>query len=45
MLKVYGVHGSPFLRKVFIALDFKGIPYEIVPQLLFAAVHRTDVVS
>jgi glutathione S-transferase len=36
MLKVYGVHGSPFVRKVFIALDFKGIAYEIVPQMPFA---------
>ena len=36
MLKVYGVHGSPFVRKVFIALDFKGVPYEIVPQMPFA---------
>ena len=45
MLKVYGVHGSPFLRKVFIALDFKGIPNEFFPQMPFAAVHRTDVVS
>ena len=36
MIKVYGVHGSPFVRKVFIALDIKGIPYEIVPQMPFA---------
>lgn len=36
MLKVYGVHGSPFVRKVLIALDFKGIPYEIVMQMPFA---------
>lgn len=35
MIKVYGVHGSPFVRKVFVALDFKGIPYEIVPQMPF----------
>ena len=32
MIKVYGVHGSPFVRKVLVALDFKGIPHEIVPQ-------------
>ena len=36
MIKVYGVHGSPFVRKVFIALDFKGIPYETVPQMPFS---------
>jgi glutathione S-transferase len=36
MIKVYGVHGSPFVRKVFIALDFKGIPYEVVPQMPFS---------
>ncbi len=36
MIKVYGVHGSPFVRKVLIALDFKGIPYEIVMQMPFS---------
>lgn len=36
MIKVYGVHGSPFVRKVFIALDIKGEPYEIVPQMPFS---------
>lgn len=36
MIKVYGVHGSPFVRKVFVALDIKGIPYEIVPQMPFS---------
>ena len=36
MIKVYGVHGSPFVRKVFIALDIKNIPYEIVPQMPFS---------
>jgi glutathione S-transferase len=36
MIKVYGVHGSPFVRKVFVALDFKGIPYEIVRQMPFS---------
>jgi glutathione S-transferase len=36
MIKVYGVHGSPFVRKVLIALDFKNIPYEIVPQMPFS---------
>ncbi len=35
MIKVYGVHGSPFVRKVFLALDMKGIPYETVPQMPF----------
>ena len=37
MIKVYGVHGSPFVRKVFIALDYKGVPYEIVPQMPFSS--------
>ena len=36
MIKVHGVHGSPFVRKVFVALDYKGIPYEIVPQMPFS---------
>ncbi|MEP1471003.1 MAG: glutathione S-transferase family protein [Halieaceae bacterium] len=36
MIKIYGVHGSPFVRKVFVALDYKGIPYEIVPQMPFS---------
>ncbi len=35
MIKVYGVHGSPFVRKVFIALALKNIPYEVVPQMPF----------
>ena len=36
MIKVYGVHGSPFVRKVFIALEFKGLEYEIVQQMPFS---------
>lgn len=36
MIKVYGIHGSPFVRKVFVALDIKNIPYEIVPQMPFS---------
>ena len=36
MIKVYGVHGSPFVRKVFIALEFKRIPYEIIQQMPFS---------
>lgn len=36
MIKVYGVYGSPFVRKVFIALDYKNIPYEIVRQMPFS---------
>ena len=36
MIKVYGVHGSPFVRKVFIALDCKNVPYEIVRQMPFS---------
>jgi len=35
MLKVYGVHGSPFVRKVLIALDIKGIEFEMVKQMPF----------
>lgn len=36
MIRIYGVHGSPFVRKVYVALDFKGIDYETVPQMPFA---------
>jgi glutathione S-transferase len=36
MIKIYGVHGSPFVRKVYVALDIKGIPYETVPQMPFS---------
>ncbi len=36
MIKIYGVHGSPFVRKVFVALDIKGVPYETVPQMPFS---------
>ena len=36
MIKVYGVHGSPFVRKVFVALDMKGIPYEVAQQMPFS---------
>lgn len=36
MIKVYGVHGSPFVRKVLVALEFKGLPYEIVQQMPFS---------
>ncbi len=36
MIKVYGVHGSPFVRKVLVALDLKGLEYEIVPQMPFS---------
>ena len=36
MIKVYGVHGSPFVRKVLVALDYKDIPYEIEPQMPFS---------
>jgi glutathione S-transferase len=36
MIKVYGVHGSPFVRKVFTALGFKDIPYETVPTMPFS---------
>jgi glutathione S-transferase len=36
MIQVHGVHGSPFVRKVLIALDFKAVAYEIVPQMPFS---------
>ena len=36
MIKAYGVHGSPYVRKVFIALDIKDVTYEIVRQMPFA---------
>ncbi len=36
MIKVHGVHGSPFVRKVLIGLRIKGIEYEQVPQMPFA---------
>ena len=36
MIKIHGVHGSPFVRKVLIALEYKGIPYEIVPTMPFS---------
>ena len=36
MIKIYGVHGSPFVRKVLVALDFKNIPHEIIPQMPFS---------
>ncbi|WOJ95315.1 glutathione S-transferase family protein [Congregibacter brevis] len=36
MIKIYGVHGSPYVRKVLIALAVKNIPFEIVPQMPFS---------
>ena len=36
MIKVHGVHGSPYVRKVFIALDIKDVRYEIVKQMPFS---------
>jgi glutathione S-transferase len=36
VIKVYGVHGSPFVRKVIVALEFKSIPYEIIQQMPFS---------
>ena len=35
MLKVHGVHGSPFVRKVLITLELKGLDYEMVAQIPF----------
>ena len=36
MIQIHGVHGSPFVRKVIVALELKGIEYEIVPQMPFS---------
>jgi glutathione S-transferase len=36
VIKAYGVHGSPYVRKVFIALDIKDVTYEIVRQMPFS---------
>ncbi len=36
MIQIHGVHGSPFVRKVLIALELKGVEYEIVPQMPFS---------
>ena len=36
MLKVHGVHGSPFVRKVLITLEVKGLEYEMVTQMPFS---------
>jgi glutathione S-transferase len=36
MIKVHGVHGSPFVRKVLIGLRIKGIEYEQIPQMPFS---------
>lgn len=35
MIKIYGVHGSPFVRKVLVALDLKGLAFEMIPQMPF----------
>ena len=36
MIKIHGVYGSPFVRKVLVLLDIKQVPYELVPQMPFA---------
>ncbi|NKI16732.1 glutathione S-transferase family protein [Spongiibacter sp. KMU-166] len=36
MIKIHGVYGSPFVRKVLVLLDLKQVPYELVPQMPFA---------
>ncbi|WP_372783462.1 glutathione S-transferase family protein [Litorivivens sp.] len=36
MIKIHGVYGSPFVRKVLVLLDIKKVPYELVPQMPFA---------
>jgi glutathione S-transferase len=35
MLEVHGVHGSPFVRKVLIALEIKGLEYKLAVQMPF----------
>jgi len=35
MIKIHGVHGSPFVRKVLVALDLKGLAFEMIPQMPF----------
>lgn len=35
MIKVHGVHGSPFVRKVLVALAMKGLEFEQIPQMPF----------
>ena len=34
-MQVHGVHGSPFVRKVLITLELKGLDYEMVTQMPF----------
>jgi len=36
MIKVHGVHGSPYVRKVLVALAIKDLEYKQVPQMPFA---------
>ena len=36
MIKVHGVHGSPFVRRVLVTLEMKGLDYEIVHQMPFS---------
>ena len=36
MLQVYGASASPFVRKVLLTLEFKGVPYEGIPINPFA---------
>ena len=36
MIKIYGVYGSPFVRKVLVLLEIKRVPYELVAQMPFA---------
>ncbi len=38
MIKVHGVHGSPFVRKVLIALELKGLEFQQIPQMPFMEV-------
>ncbi|MEM9254659.1 MAG: glutathione S-transferase family protein [Pseudomonadota bacterium] len=35
MIKIHGVHGSPFVRKVLVALALKDLEYEQLPQMPF----------
>mgnify|MGYP001554980619 CR=1 FL=1 len=36
MIRIHGVHGSPFVRKVLVALAIKDLPFEQIPQMPFA---------
>ena len=43
MLEVHGVHGSPFVRKVLIALEIKGLEYKLAVQMPFTGSEEYQV--